>query len=187
MCDLDYIPEHLVGDNLVVNPKFENGELLFFRCSPNNLEHPYNISLIDLSHNRNFNNPDLYKPKDVLWNTNSELNFQSHSDKSIIELSLAILEGNETIDLRFVSLRNPDYYVDVVLKHKPIYCNITHSAFEISFNNELVDWDNWGSTLGVKKGELKGVSKELRNDLRQFLTKMIIAKQLSNDSFDVVS
>lgn len=186
MCELEYIPEHLKGDSLIVKAQFLKGELLFFRCDPEKLKHPYDISLIDLSHNRNFNNPEKYKPNDVLWNTNPEKGFEIYSNKSIVQLCLNVAGDNETINLRLTSIKNEDYYVDIILKHKPIDCNIAHSAFEISFNNTVVNWDNWNDTLGVRKGELKGVSKELRNDIRQFLTKMIISKQVSDENFDII-
>lgn len=187
MCELDYIPDHLKGGDLLVIPQFINGELLFFRCPPEKLSHPYNISLIDLSHNRNFDNPDKFTSQDVLWNTDPEKDFEFYTDKAIVELSLDILEEKETINLRLTSFKDENYYVDLILKHKPIHCNLAHSAFEISFNGTIVNWDNWNETLGVSKGPIKGASKELRNDLRQFLTKMIISNTASNDGFEIVT
>ena len=187
MCELNYIPEHLKEGELIVIPEFKNNELLFFRCPPEKLYHPYNISLIDLSHNRNFDNPDKYESQDVLWNTDPTKDFERYIDKEIVILSLDISENKETINFRFNSFKDENYYVDIVLKHKPIPCNCAHSTFEISFNDTIVNWDNWEETLGLNKGPKKGVSKELRNDLRQFLTKMIISNKASNDGFEIVN
>ncbi|MGB5941611.1 MAG: hypothetical protein WBG71_01905 [Leeuwenhoekiella sp.] len=164
-----------------------NGELLFFRCNQSQLSHPYNISLIDLSHNRNFCRPETYKPDDVLWNTDENKNFQKYIDKSVVRLELIIQPGANTISKRFYSSIDDTHFVDIVLKHKPLYCNQAHSAFEVSYNRTIVTWDNWDDTLGLKNGLSKRVVKELRNDIRQFLTKMIISESASNNGFELVS
>ncbi len=187
MCGLDYIPLHLKSDELIILPKFHNGEFLFFRCDPEKLIHPYNVSLVDLSHNRNFNNPETFSPDDVLWNTDENKGFQRYEEKSIVSLELILEEGIDTIYNRFQSCIDDDHFVEVVLKHKPIHCNLAHSAFEISYNNNLVTWENWDDTLGLKKGEFKRVVKELRNDIRQFLTNMIISESASNKGFEIIN
>lgn len=148
---------------------------------------PYNaISLIDISHNRNFCKKDLYAAEDVLWNISENRTFEKYSDKSVVELQVKLKVGQTTIQKSCQSFRNPVYHVLITLKHSPLECMYPHSVFEIKLNESVVTWGNWGDGLGSKKGGLKKVAKELRGDLRQILTSMIISGQVDNSDIQQI-
>lgn len=73
VCNLEYIPEHLHTNDKPTNNIFLVGEKLFYRCLPQKLSKPYdNMSLRDISHNRNFCNDTLFGSDCVKFNVIAE-------------------------------------------------------------------------------------------------------------------
>ena len=69
ICNLHYIPTKLHTNDKPIIDKFEIGEKLFYRCKPELLCKPYdNISLRDISHNRNFNDDKNLGSENVFFN-----------------------------------------------------------------------------------------------------------------------
>ena len=180
LCELQYIPEHLKRNGRAVIEDFYIGEYLYYRCKEENRLNPFDsISLRDISVNRsgNLDNGFSY-PEDVLYNTNPS---EKHPEEKF-DLSVTCLAIVELIENRYnKQLRQPESTLEVpnppnqlianiYLKHKPIECNYSHSAFEIYFNEIEVTSANYEETIGRKNSE----TRKLRTMCKHELTIMII-------------
>lgn len=182
MCELEYIPKHLRSYDKSAVDQFEKGELLFRRCNPNELKYPYKtISLVDISHNRNFND-STYSLEDVLWNTDPKTSLENYENKEIAIIELNLSPQEQTINVNLQSKRDSGLALEVTLVHTPVACMFPHCAFEIKFNGEVVSWDNYDETLNIKSGPNKSALKELRGDLRQLLGSFLLSGTARNIS-----
>ncbi len=175
-CSLPYIPNRLHSVGKINVDDFNIGEELYYRCNPSDHKAPYNnISLYDISHNRNFSVPNDYPKEDVLFDINHESDVEIISGKSIntsIIKSLGI--GN--------SICKPIEYdqitAEIKLVHKPLPCMYPHSVFQVLVNNIEVNSENYKVILDKKNL----VYKNLRRDIRLELTTIIYTSTIDNDS-----
>ena len=166
-CNLHYIPIDLhTNDNPIVD-KFEIGEKLFYRCKPELLCKPYdNISLQDISHNRNFNDDSKFGSENVFYNIVESDDRIKYEDLQFIEFYIKNLSDKIT----YYKLLEYDNLIAVItLKHSPVPCMYPHCVFEIKINNVIVSSDNYNVILG--KGNK--TRSHLRSLIRQELTSII--------------
>jgi hypothetical protein len=167
-CPLTYIPEHLHFKDKSLVPIFSIGEKLYYRSKPENLKKPYdNISLRDISHNRNFNDDFLYPKTEV------------YDNLEIVILEIKELQDEITYKKEIISVKNNDLKALITLKHSPVPCMYPHSVFEISVNDIIVDHLNYDLVLGKKNK----IYSDLRSEIRQELTS-IIQNRIIDSSLD---
>ena len=167
ICNLEYIPIQLHTEDKPIIDKFEIGEKLFYRCKPESLCKPYdNISLRDISHNRNFNDDLKFGSENVFFNIDELDDRMHYADLKFIEFYIKNLLEETTYSKIFSS---KDLVAKITLKHFPVPCMYPHSVFEITFNGQVVDKDNYNLTLG--KGN--AIRSNLRSLIRQELTSII--------------
>lgn len=169
-CPLIYIPVHLHQLDKPIIPIFEIGEKLYYRSKPENLKRPYdNISLYDISHNRNFNNDLLFPREDVFFNIDLNDHRKVYENLEIVTLEIINLKDNITYHKEIISNFDDTLKVVISLKHSPEICMYPHSIFEISMNEVIIDKENYDKTIG-KKNKL---FSDLRSEIRQELTLII--------------
>ncbi len=169
-CPLTYIPEHLHYKNKPIIPAFNIGEKLYYRSKPENLKKPYdNISLRDISHNRNFNNNLLYPKETVLLNTDLDDEREVYENLKIVILEIREIQDNTTYKKEVISKKDENIRASITLKHSPIACMYPHSAFEISVNDTIINKQNYDKFLGKKNQ----IYSDLRSEIRQELTLII--------------
>nr|WP_321414909.1 hypothetical protein [uncultured Allomuricauda sp.] len=170
VCSLDYIPEYLHTNDKPIVENFSIGEKLFYRCKSKDFQKPYdNISLYDISHNRNFGDSDTYKEHDVLFNIVQNDSRKLYEGLDVVVLNIQNIEENSTYLKEIVSKDDPKIIVVIQLKHAPVPCMYPHSVFEISLNGTVIDNQNYSQSLGKKNVTYKN----LRSDIRQELTSII--------------
>lgn len=168
-CTLNYIPDYLQTKDKPTVDVFSIGEELYYRCKGDVCSKPYdNISLFDISHNRNFCNPRVYKREDVLFNIKPG-DPEEKYDLNIITLSIVNLNEGSTYSKEIISGNDPNLRVLIRLIHDPLPCMYPHSVFEISINNVVINSDNYQTILNKKNITFKN----LRTDIRQEITSMI--------------
>lgn len=176
-CTLNYIPERLHSKNRSLEPVFVIGEKLYYRSKPENLKRPYdNISLKDISHNRNFKNEVLYPKKDVLFNVDLDDAREKYKELEIIILEIQNLKGQITYQKEIISEEDSNLKAIITLKHSPIPCMYSHCVFEITIDGVVVNKENYKSTLGKKPK----THKRLREQIRQQLTTLIEIGQIDS-------
>ncbi|MDI6045653.1 hypothetical protein [Flavobacterium yafengii] len=168
VCNLNYIPNHLHTNDKPLIEQFYIGEKLFYRCKPENLKKPYdNISLYDISHNRDFNDNKTFTENDVFYNIIEDdvrekyenFNFNSFYIKNLSE-------GHHTYIKQFVF---EDLTASITLKHSPVPCMYPHSVLEICIGNVVINNENYKIELGKKNQKFS----TLRSLIRQELTSLI--------------
>lgn len=175
-CILDYIPTRLHTKDRPVLETFNIGEELYYRCKGNGCRKPYDqISLFDISHNRNFSKKEEYPKEDVLFNINEGDDFDKY-DSNIIVLIIKDLENAKTYVKELISENEPDLKVNIKLLHAPVPCMYTHSVFEISINETIISEENYKNILGKKNIKFKN----LRRDIRQELTSIIQTRRIDS-------
>jgi hypothetical protein len=168
-CLLDYIPQYLHTNDKPIVKEFTIGEELYYRCKAGECKKPYDkISLYDISHNRNFHDGKQYPKEDVLYNTNDHDPSERH-ESDIVVLKITELSKEQTFSKELVSQSDPDVKAHITLLHDPLPCMYTHSVFEISINETIIDRENYNTFLG-KSNRL---FKNLRSDIRQELSSII--------------
>jgi len=179
-CQLTYIPDRLHLKNKQIIHEFIVGEKLYYRSKPENLTKPYdNISLRDISHNRNFNDDIAYPMNDVLFNTDLDDDREIYEGLEVVLLVITELQNETTFKKEIIYSQNlEDIKVMIKLKHDPIPCMYPHSVFEISVNNEIVNQNNYNSILGKKNKTYSN----LRSEIRQELTSMIQNRVVDSSS-----
>lgn len=176
-CPLKYIPEHLHTKEKPTIETFSVGEMLHYRCKKDELKRPYDrISLYDISHNRNFNNPDIYIETDVLFNIIANDPMERYDNLEIVTLEIKELKQEETFIKIIISNNDPTLKAVIKLKHRPEPCMYTHSVFEISINGVIIDKTNYNLHLNKKNI----IHKNLRSDIRQELTSIIQTGKLDS-------
>lgn len=179
-CPLTYIPQHLHFKDKALIPIFSIGENLYYRSKPENLKKPYdNISLRDISHNRNFNNDLLYPKTDVLFNIDINDEREVYDKLDIVILEIKELHDEITYKKEIISTKDNDLKAVITLKHSPVPCMYPHSVFEISVNDIIVDNLNYDFILGKKNK----IYSDLRSEIRQELT-LIIQNGTIDSSLD---
>lgn len=168
ICSLNYIPDHLHTNEKPIIEQFQIGEKLFYRCKPENLQKPYdNISLYDISHNRNFNDSETFTENDVFYNIIEDDIREKYDDLNFISFYIKNLSaGNQTYIKHFIV---EDLTAKITLKHSPEACMYPHSVLEICVGNIIINRENYMSELGKKSQKFK----TLRSLIRQELTSLI--------------
>ena len=167
ICNLHYIPTKLHTNDKPIIDKFEIGEKLFYRCKPELLCKPYdNISLRDISHNRNFNDDKNLGSENVFFNIIESDEREIYEDLKFIEFYIKYL-SEENIYCK--KLYSDDLFAIITLKHSPVPCMYPHSVFEIKVNDQVVDKENYNSILGKSNK----TQSHLRSLIRQELTSII--------------
>ena len=180
-CNLPYIPEHLHFKGKSVINTFSIGEKLYYRCKPENLKKPYdNISLRDISHNRNFNS-DLYIPKDVLFNTEIDDDREVYENLEVVILKITELQGKTTFKKEIICNKNSGIKILIILKHDPIPCMYPHSVFEISVNDVIVNNENYDIILGKKNKTYSDLRSEIRQELTLLIQNGIVDSSLETE------
>lgn len=169
-CQLHYIPDNLKTKGRTPIHSFYVGELLFMRCDAEDLNNPYNsITLAELSHNRRGKERHpMSNPSDVLYNIKSDVNFEKYPDKSICTIKILDLTETHIYDKSF---QDSEKIATIKLIHDPLPCMYPHCVFRISYNGEIVTYDNYKQ--GLKK------ANKLRNQLKIELASMIVNNTLS--------
>ena len=183
ICSLEYIPPRLHTNDRNIIDRFQVGEQLYYRCKGLSCTKPYdNISLYDISHNRNFSDPEKYPTSDVLFNIIEDNDFQQY-DMDTVPLIIRELKEEITFSKEFVSHSNPDIRASLTLKHKPVPCMYTHAVMEIILNDVIVTKENYKSTIG-RSG---AIYKNLRRDIRQELSSILQTKNLDlNEDIEIL-
>lgn len=179
VCNLDYIPSHLHTNDKPIIDEFFIGERLFYRCKPESLQKPYdNISLYDISHNRNFNNEETFKEEDVFYNIIEDDLRIKYEDLNFVSFFIKKLSPeNITYNKK---LFFDDISMQIVLKHSPAPCMYPHSVFEISIDGIIINKENYKNELGKKNKKYSSI----RNIIRQELTSLMQTGFL-DDSIDI--
>lgn len=168
-CKLSYIPHYLHLNNKPIIDRFNIGEELYYRCSGFSCKKPYDqISLYDISHNRNFSDKKKFPKEDVLLNI-EENQPEERYDSDIVTLRIDVLGNRSTFVKKIISRDNEDLTAEIKLIHDPLPCMYPHSVFEVSLGGEIVTRENYKSTLGKSNRTMKN----LRSDIRQELTSII--------------
>lgn len=170
-CNLNYIPDHLKTKNKQIVESFCISELLFYRCDPQNIELPYDkINLKDISHNRNFNDNNLYGPENVFINIDPKKGFERYTDLKYVTLEIKKLNNNITYYKKIIKNNDSnEYIIEITLKHKPENCMYPHSAFEIKLNSEEITGENYKKTIGRDSKFFRGIRSEIRQELTSLL------------------
>lgn len=182
-CHLRYIPIHLHQNDKPIIKEFAKGEILYYRCKPHKLEFPYNdISLRDISHNRNFGEDAIFREDDVMYNVLPENKFEKYNDCNLIKLEINDLTNNITYHKKIIKTHEDGYQaiVEITLEHKPIPCMYPHSAFVIVLNDVIVDEKNYDETINQKKGAYKKLFSNIRREIREELTSLMISKKIND-------
>lgn len=167
ICNLEYIPKHLHTENKPIKEVFEIGEKLFYRCKPEILNKPYdNISLQDISHNRNFNDDTNFGCENVFYNIDENDERVKYEGLNFIEFFIKNLSNEITYKKNLIY---QDLKATLILKHVPEPCMYPHSVIEISVNGIIVNKDNYKIILGKKNQTYSN----LRSLIRQELTSII--------------
>jgi hypothetical protein len=167
ICNLEYIPKHLHTDDKPVKDVFEIGEKIFYRCKPEILNKPYdNISLQDISHNRNFNDDENYGSENVFYNINEHDERIKYEGLNFIVFYIKNLSNNITYSK---TINHNNLKAILTLKHTPEPCMYPHSVIEISINDIVVNKNNYSEILGKKSQTFS----HLRGLIRQELTSII--------------
>jgi hypothetical protein len=184
-CNLPYIPIHLhsVGKNIINS--FSIGEELYYRCNLNECTKPYqNISLYDVSHNRNFNDCQTYPKDDVLFNIDPNNPEERVLGKHINTTLIKSLSINNTFEKSLVSESDKNITAHIKLIHDPNPCMYSHCVFEISLNQIVINKQNYSSELNKSNKTYKN----LRRDIRQELTSIIYSSLIDNNSdFEIIT
>lgn len=168
VCNLNYIPDHLHTNDKPLIEQFYIGEKLFYRCRPDNLKKPYdNISLYDISHNRDFNDDQTFTENDVFYNIIEDDAREKYDDLNFASFYIKTLsQGNQTYIKHFTL---EDLTAKITLKHAPAPCMYPHSVLEISVDDVVINSENYKTELGKKNQKFSA----LRSLIRQELTSLI--------------
>jgi hypothetical protein len=173
ICDLPHIPERLHTKKRPVLEHFFIDEELYWRCKPE-IDLPYQeISLTEISHNRQGepNNPFSISA-DVLWNTDKNKDFEKY-DYDVIVLKVKELHSDFKYSKEFKEIINEEETSIIIhLLHQPIVCNYAHSVFRYIFKGIIVTFENYKETLGHK------MAKRLRTHCKLELQAMILRREL---------
>lgn len=181
ICPLEYIPTHLHTESKPLVEEFVVGEQLYYRCKGEFCKKPYdNISLYDISHNRNFNSPDLYNKEDVLYNILPDDPLERYENLNISTLVITKITNDITYIKELVSSFDVNLKVVIKLIHQPVACMYPHCVFEISINNQVITSDNYNDLLNKRNKTYKS----LRKSIRQEITSLIQSGQI-DDSVDI--
>ncbi len=180
-CTLEYIPSILHTNDKEVVSDFYVGEEIYYRSKPDNLLKPYdNISLCDISHNRNFNSPNLYSKEYVLFNINEHDEIEQYNGFEVITFKIINLNSEITYKKEIISHLDDSLRVLIILVHRPEPCMYPHSVFEVILNSTIIDRLNYKKTLGKDNRTFSF----LRTTIRQYLTSMV-QTGLIDASFDI--
>lgn len=169
-CKLEYIPERLHSNDKPIVQTFLEGEELYYRCKEDECSRPYDkISLYDISHNRNFNDPENFQKSDVLFNIIEDDERELYDNFNTSVLRIQNLQGSPTYTKQIPSREDPELIVIIKLLHDPIPCMYPHSVFEVSINGVIVTRENYDSVLNLRNKKYKNI----RSDIRQELTSII--------------
>jgi hypothetical protein len=169
-CKIPYIPSKLHWNGRPIIKEFYLEEELYWRCKPET-DLPYQeISLIDISHNRQGSIKNIISDSiDVLWNIDENKSFEKY-EYDIIVLKIKELLPNNT----FVNEFEMDgIHISMNLLHEPINCNYSHTIFKFIYQNSVeVTFENYKETLGHKK------AKKVRSLCKLKLQAMILRREL---------
>lgn len=179
-CQLDYIPEHLrQGDRLPIDV-FTVGENLHYRVRPEIAQKPYDkIPLLDISHNRDFNDPLTYLLDDVFYNIDPNSDDERYEGLEAITLEIKQLDSI-TFE-RSYSTPCGTHTVVLKLKHDPVPCMYPHSVFELTFDNVVVDKGNYKTGFGKDNKILSNLRSRVRQDFTSMMQCGIIDNQEIED------
>ncbi len=179
MCDccIKHIPTRLHSKDKLQIDLFEDGELLYRRCSAKLLENPYaTISLTELSHNRSGHKNEIISNRDdVLYNIVSETPER-----------YSTYENGEKIEVCVLKVKNPDNTIqyikhfgdyELMLLHDPVPCMYPHCIFRIAHLGTKVTFENYKDTL--KKDKIE------RNQIRHELSGMIIREEIEFPTVEI--
>ncbi|CAN5588655.1 hypothetical protein BH10BAC4_BH10BAC4_19790 [soil metagenome] len=175
-CKLEYIPHRLKRNRRPIIQTYQIGEHLFYRCKPEELENPYKkISIAELSHNRSgFPLDSLSTAADVLYNINPNNTFERYTNLEICILEIKSLTPQNIYRKQFSETKADVIYNAIIeLRHDPGDCMYPHSVFRVSFNGEIVTYDNYQKTLGKHP--------KIRNSIKEEIASMIKRRQVSQN------
>ncbi len=175
-CNLDYIPDRLHTNNRPIINKFNVGQLLYHRASPEIIENPYKtVTIAELSHNLG-GHPEkiLSLPEDVLFSIKEEEDFEKYTDKEICTLRIISLNNLNQYDKDFSQEKNGEKATaKIKLLHDPVGCMYPHCVFRVWLNGTIVTYKNYKQTLNKWK--------KIRTELKQELASMIIHRVISQN------
>lgn len=184
-CPLIYIPEYLHSKGKPKIPDFIVGEKLYYRSKPENLSRPYdNISLYDISHNRNFNDDLLYPKESVLFNIDINDEREVYENLEMVILEIKNLQNHTTYHKEIISKIDNSLKADIILKHSPFPCMYPHSVFEISINNIIIDNQNYNENLGKRNKLFSNIRSEIRQELTLIIQNGKIDSSLETEYID---
>ncbi|MEY4540304.1 MAG: hypothetical protein RLZZ306_2061 [Bacteroidota bacterium] len=172
-CDQPHIPERLHTKERPALEDFFIEEELYWRCKPE-IDLPYQeISLTEISHNRQGKLDNLFSiATDVLWNTDKNKDFEKY------EYDIIVLKIKELcFDSKYVkefkeTINKEEILIIIELLHDPIACNYAHSIFRYTYKGIIVTFENYKQTLGHKR------AKRLRTHCKLELQAMILRREL---------
>jgi hypothetical protein len=173
ICDLPHIPERLHTQQRPVLEEFFIEEELYWRCKPE-IDLPYQeISLTEISHNRQGNSDNPFSiSTDVLWNTDRNKDFEKY-EYDIIVLKIKELNPDSNYTKEFKEMAGEEELkVLVQLIHDPIACNYAHSIFRYIYDGLIVTFENYKQTIGHNR------TKRLRIHCKLELQAMILRREL---------
>jgi hypothetical protein len=173
ICDLPHIPERLHTKERPALEEFFIEEELYWRCKPE-IDLPYQeISLTEISHNRQGKSDDsLSISTDVLWNTDKNKNLEKY-EYDVIVLKIKELHSDFNYIKEFTeAINEEEVSVIIQLLHDPIACNYAHSIFRYTYKGTLVTFENYKETLGHKR------AKKLRTHCKLEFQAMILRREL---------
>jgi hypothetical protein len=175
-CEISYIPERLHSlDRPPIN-KFAVGELLYFRCTSEELDNPFTkISIAELSHNRSGEHGSLGGQDDVLFNILPGNNFERYPGLEICTLQIVELKEDGTYSKDFQQEKNQQLHnANLQLIHDPLPCMYPHCVFRVTLDGTLITKSNFKDTIGKLK--------EIKNKIKQEIASMILIKEVSQNS-----
>lgn len=172
-CNLDYIPKHLHRVGRSELNDFENEENIFFRIHPKHRAPFENISLADLSFNRDGGSLKISEESDVLWNTNPDKDIEKY-DWETLSIKIIHYDNSEIVESPSLKIRFNSNFVCLKLSHNPLECNYAHCDLNFLINGEiLVTKENYEETFKHKK------FKKLRQSTRFHLHSAVIKNKLN--------
>lgn len=176
MCELEHIPSRLHQADRSVMKEFYYEEEVYRRGKKEELDYPFaKITLADISVNRQGDpSSPLCEPDDVLFNAKDSEgeNVPKFLNEGFVVLKVKELLPDKTYVRTFTDNGNT---LEMHLKHDPLSCNYPHTVFELVLNGNIVNFKDYKKTLQKHK--------ELRDECRNELQKMIIRKELVLSEF----
>lgn len=165
-CKIPYIPERLHRKDRGLIEEFYNDELLYRRSKKSEVNSPFQITLTDLSVNRQgAQTCILSEADDVLFSLDLD-------DENVTYIGMEVVKMKVlNVDNQYKTYRFVDGPVKMQLLHNPLDCNYSHSVFRVWYNDQIITFGNWNESLGVKSA--RGYRTLLRNELGKMIIREV--------------